>query len=165
LDQVEAAAVPHARAAVAWREVELEGDLSLAELSDRVEEALARRASVAAPAAKGPADAPIRGLWDEVLPGEEGLAWTVYLSHARRAVHEDAVTDVAICVLEAAARVPDARRGLLEEGLDHDDRLVRWTAARLLQGLGRPGEWLGRASRDQDPLVRARSRLPGSAAP
>lgn len=57
----------------------------------------------------------------------------VYRSGSRRLVASDARSDLAICVLEAAARAQPVRTALLKEGQQHDAVVVRRTAQRLLQ--------------------------------
>ncbi|MFT5679699.1 MAG: hypothetical protein ACI8RZ_000604 [Myxococcota bacterium] len=71
--------------------------------------------------------------WPQDGPGEAVRPATFYLGTARRTFSEDATTDLAICVLEAAARVAGGE-GLVAEGLVHPDEAVRWTAQRLGRG-------------------------------
>jgi len=161
LDAVEPAAWPHVRAAAAWT-LWLRGGERVRDLATwgrDVEASLARRAP--AGTVPGPTGFEERNLgspWIEDLPGEEALPWVSYRgSVTRRAVSDDHEVDAIICVLEAAARNPTRQReALLREGLDHPDRLVRWTAARLAFDLA-PAALAGRdPAAEPDPLVRAR---------
>ena len=92
------------------------------------------------------------------MPGEDQLHWIAYRgSMSRRTVADTPMADAVVCILEAAARNPGPRReALFRQALEHPDRNVRWTAARLgarlvpeaLQGID-PNE-------EMDPLVKAR---------
>ena len=58
-----------------------------------------------------------------------------YMATSRRLYTVDIKTDMAISLLEAAARIPPAHKPLLEEGLKYDHPLVQQTAERLLRKL------------------------------
>ena len=68
-------------------------------------------------------------LWDGRTPDVDTTV--VYLSGSRRLVSENVQTDLAICLLEAAARTDPVMRALLEEGLEHPSDVVQQTAQRL----------------------------------
>ncbi len=129
-------ALPHARAAAAWRLLVLEA-LSeegpenvptLAALVDRLEAALATRVRGPPSFAPGPEPASVRDLWVD----DPGVPSVIYRGTSRRVVAEEPRADLAICVLEAAARAAPPRRALLAEGAGHPQALVRATAERLL---------------------------------
>lgn len=150
---------PHVRAAVAhtlWlRETRRPADLD--GWARRVEEALASQ-DQPLPAASAYAPVTPRAGWTQVLPGEEALEQVPWMGmDIRRTTSPDPVTDAVICVLEAAARLPgDERMALLKQALEHPDRLVRWTAARLMAEERIPLSPDMSPSAEQDPLVRAR---------
>ena len=68
-------------------------------------------------------------LWE----GDIDDASIAYMATSRRLYTSDIKTDMAIALLEAAARIPPAHTPLLEEGLRYDHPLVQKTAQRLLQ--------------------------------
>ena len=62
-----------------------------------------------------------------------------------------------ICVLEAAARFDSpSKASVFQEAIRHPDRLVRWTAVRLLGELPPPPNGLAPSEKETDPLVKAR---------
>ena len=71
--------------------------------------------------------------WPQDGPGEAVRPATFYLGTARRTHTADESADLAICVVEAAARMVDGA-GLIAQGLGHPDEAVRWTAQRLSRG-------------------------------
>lgn len=71
--------------------------------------------------------------WPQDGPGEDVRPATFYLGTARRTFSEDEAIDLAICVVEAAARSAGGA-GLVAEGLGHSEAAVRWTAQRLRRG-------------------------------
>lgn len=160
MDSVGPAAVPHIAAAVAWTLWRAEGhkDQSLDAWIDAFENAMSRREVDPTPRPRLVEEVELAQSWDDTLPGEEQIDWTVYRGPiARRAVGMDPRTDALICVLEAAARNPTPHRSsLFREALRHPDALVRWTAARLaaqrLPGLANAVD----PADESDPLVRAR---------
>jgi hypothetical protein len=160
LDVVEPHAVPHVRAAAAWRLVQLEGstDRSLAAWQALLEDALrARGSSEDWPPIAPPETLRFIDLWPEELPGEEQIQWAPLLVGLKRALVRDPVADGAVCLLEAAAQDSRKHPTLFASALDSPQREVRWTAARLLRGQ-RPDRALkARVEADADPLVRARA--------
>ncbi|MCK6504231.1 hypothetical protein L6R53_12655 [Myxococcota bacterium] len=159
LDHLPAEALPHVRAAAAWRlAVEADPGANLGARVAAVEAALARRAPRRQARPMPAGRTPVVGLWAEDLPGEEGLAAVAWLGDARRALAEDPAVDLRICVLEAAARSSPAQVDLLVEGLGDPQPLVRWTAARLLSEVEPGHVALAHAAEDPDPRVRRRAR-------
>jgi hypothetical protein len=73
--------------------------------------------------------------WPSDREGDTARAAVVYQDASRRTRGGSEKADLAICVLEAAARVAPRRDALLREGQDHSDGAVRWTAERLIRGL------------------------------
>ncbi|MDP2304801.1 MAG: hypothetical protein Q8P18_02080 [Pseudomonadota bacterium] len=107
-----------------------------------------------------PADAPMRANWSDDAPGEDTVPAMLLRARSRRAWSEDANVDRRICLLEAAAIVPQARTDLLRDGLDDEDAIVRWTAARLLAVFDSGDAALqARALSDPDARVRARAQF------
>lgn len=159
LDSVGSEVTPYVRAAAAWGLWAREGDATrdLVSWARLVNEALTRRAHGEASQSTFEERA-VASAWLEDLPGEEALPWITYRGNAsRRVLSDDPTIDAAICVLEAAGRTPSRQRAnLLGQGLEHPDRLVRWTAARLASDLV-PDVLSGHdPHREQDPLVQAR---------
>ncbi len=130
--------VPHVRAAAAARllETEVTAGRSLAGWARALATALERRGG----APKGPQNAhrhdARKDLWPADGPGEDAVPAVYYRGVSRRTVARNPTSDLAICVLEAAARLAAPDVGLLAEGRDHPDPLVRWTAERLGLALG-----------------------------
>jgi hypothetical protein len=79
------------------------------------------------------------------------------MGQARRAWSDDARADATICMLEAFARSRPPRVDLVAQGLEHEDEMVRWTAARLVQAVDHKGTYLPQLAAHPDALVRARS--------
>lgn len=73
----------------------------------------------------------VADLWEERAADVSGTV--VYRSGSRRLVASDARVDLAICVLEAAARTQPVHAALLAEGLEHASPRVHQTAQRLLR--------------------------------
>ncbi|NOY26329.1 MAG: hypothetical protein GXP62_10700 [Oligoflexia bacterium] len=162
LDYVPADALPHVRAAVAWRMAARSSDDDLATRVETVARMLARRETRALAEPLQSGHLRIAGLWARDLPGEEGIPWVAYLQDARRAWSPDATIDGKICVLEAAARMNPVQVDLLVEGLGDEQELVRWTAARLLAAT-KPGHIaLAHARDDSSARVRQRAGQPQS---
>ena len=109
----------------------------------RLGEVLAERATVPRPAPGGRFLLGMEGMWREDGSEEGTIPAVQYLVTSRRAlVADDEEADLAVCVLEAAARLGGVRN-LLVEGRTHAHPLVRWTAERLLRTGGprtAPGE-------------------------
>ncbi|MCB9795977.1 MAG: hypothetical protein H6741_25050 [Alphaproteobacteria bacterium] len=149
-------AKPHVRGAIARR---LILDASAASSLDEWAEAV----KAAEASESGPPESPLPrliqpvGLWQQILPQERSLARIPYLGEAIRALHPDPELDRLICVLEAGARHPTPLLALLEEGARHPDRVVRWTAVRLLRAIAPEHLAVQRARQDVEPLVRARA--------
>ena len=93
-------------------------------------------------------------LWLVELPGEDALAWTYFAKDSRRAHVLDEETDLAIALVEAAARMRPPNTALLADGMGHPEPLVRWTAARLWAHVGDGAT--APLSADEDLLVSAR---------
>ena len=99
-------------------------------------------------------------LWpDDLVGSEEGTLKSIFcLGPGRRATSADPALDLRIAVLEAAGRVqrPPATSFFLDAALDPDeDRLVRWTAARIAAQLA-PEDVAGKVSPTGDPLLDGR---------
>lgn len=150
-------AVPHARAAIAWRLAVNPEQTTLAERAAHVGERMARTERRKGGQPMAASRVQVRSLWHENMPGEETIAWTAFMQSARRAISSNPDTDARICVLEAGARLSPPAQGLLEQGLRDEDPLVRWTAARLLAQVAPESASLGRARKDSDPLVAQRA--------
>ncbi len=90
-------------------------------------------------------DTPISYDSSEAIPpaqpgqGQDSQRTTAYLGGDHRVWSKDPRADMAICLLEASARLHPQERGLLEEGLASRDRDVRATAERLSRRRGDPG--------------------------
>ncbi|RME22552.1 MAG: hypothetical protein D6798_15575 [Deltaproteobacteria bacterium] len=157
LDHVPAIAVPHVRAAIAWRQATQKMEGNLQARADAVGAAMLRRSqrTGARPMPRGRVR--IAGYWAETLPGEEEFASIPYLQNARRAWSADPDVDRRLCVLEASARVIPLDLAMLVEGLGAEEVVVRWTAARLLSQLRPDHAALAHVRGDSDPRVRARA--------
>lgn len=140
----------HLRSALAWRTVQGPGSLEAA-----VSSLLAASDAEFCPSRPPPRrDYDVAGLWDRLLPGEVDLPRVAFLATATRlAAPDEPEIDAAIAILEAEARRPSPPLALLQEGLDHEDWRVRWTAVRLLSAIGAP------AARPSDPHPVVRGRL------
>lgn len=160
LDHLPAEALPHVRAAGAWRLWTLEQGMprNLSRWVARLNEVLGARTAPLAEPPKRQVSRVFRDLWPETLPGEEALPRVAWFVGAARATSPDPSTDALLALLEAAARAEPPGRELLGEALTHRDATVRWSAARLL-GAHDPGRRLRQAAfNDPDPLVAARAR-------
>lgn len=168
LDGLPEAAWPQVRAAAAYRLMELEGIArypSLEAWTSAVEAALASRAETPHRAPPAPEHSPRRGqqpgtdvpssgvalfqgkqnFWEDDEPGDEVWRSAFYWGTARRAVATDARTDIALCVLEAAAQhgsqakkagdraAVESARTLLSEAARAPEPVVQWAATRLLK--------------------------------
>ncbi len=141
VDQLPEQAAPHVRAAVAYRLLERElAQQDLGVLTGRLAEVLERRGQELAPWPTQVRTGGGEPSWTVDRPGDEAVPATCYRANSRRALAAGEA-DLAICLLEAAARLrAPASEALLEQGRSHDDPLVRWTAERLLQDrVNRPG--------------------------
>jgi hypothetical protein len=159
LDVVEPAATPHVRAGAAQRLMALEGDQdrTSAEWAARLDEALTARTTGEQPPPREQEVTGARDLWSDTLPGEEALAWVPYIADAKRAIAVDPAADGLICLIEAAARDGRTHERLFAGALGHEDRVVRWTAARLLRTQRVSPKLKERVLADSDPLVRGRA--------
>jgi hypothetical protein len=131
-------AVPHIRAAAAltwvWQpDADAESlDAWVGEVADALELRATEPHAGKGGRSDGTPDLP--DLWG--VPRAEAPASVSYLGTSRRAVSQDPDADLAICVLEALARARPAHLGILAEGTTHTHSAVRWTAERLLSGVG-----------------------------
>jgi hypothetical protein len=139
LDHVPKSVVPALRASAALRLLALERADSLAAWVAALEAALHRRGAEADLTIQNRLPPGEERLWGDDAPPRGARIAIVYGS-AYRLVAEGEAGDLAVCVLEAAARLrqADPRRAaaLLAEGRAHKDPVVRWTAERL-QGQAR----------------------------
>lgn len=155
-----AEALPHVRAAAAWRLLGLERDQgrTLAAWTARLAEALADRTPRPA---TGPAKRQtvftLRNLWTQLLPGEATLNAHFYMGPTRRAVAEEELADLAICLLEAAGHSEGPPMDLPAEGLRHADPVVRWTATRIIGTYIPSDPRLSPMASDPDRRVRERA--------
>lgn len=150
MDITPRAAHPHFRAALAHRVVEsAESDLSLIDAQRLINTVMARRISGSGAALSGLELPEVSDLWPADGHGESHIAAISHMGVSRRTVANDPTTDVAICVLEAAARTSPPRESLLRASTQHSDQRVRWTAARLIEQLG--ARELGVESPSQSP--------------
>ena len=140
LDLLPAAEHAHVRAAAAWKLLQGQdpGQHDLDAWVALLSEALAARSVEAATGPRsGARQAPAAGtldLWPPSEPGEPGMTALVYLGNSRRVVSEDEASDLAICVLEAAARAEGSGGAeLLRGASSHPSAEVAWTAKRLLR--------------------------------
>jgi hypothetical protein len=147
LDHVPEIAIPHVRAAAAWRLLELEGrgERTLESWVDVLEAALERRSKPGPAAAaeevltedgkpprfKGKVD-----MWTRDQAEDEVRPAALYLGTSRRTTSEDSRTDLALVILEAAARMEPPWTELLEAGSSHPAEPVQWTAGRLTKIAG-----------------------------
>ncbi len=158
-DHLPEEAHPHLRAGGAWRLLALRdrrGD-TLEGLVSVLRQSLAARVGEPSHRSKGPPPIFAGDLWTERLPEEEALRQLLCLGTERRVLLEDPGSDLAVCLLEAAARTKPPRLRLLTDAHDHPDARVRWTALRLLSQRGPPTA-LGLFAADEHPLVQARLR-------
>ena len=68
--------------------------------------------------------------WSSDGKEEENIPSVYYMTDGRRGYHPSPHIDLLICVLEAAARLPNGL-SLLKEGRMHSSPIVQWTAHRL----------------------------------
>lgn len=146
----------HARAAIARRLMVQEPTQSLSAWGARIAEAEASWGE--APPSPLQRLGRSRGLWATMLPSERRLPALPHLGDALRVEHSDPGLDRLICALEAGARRPEPQVSLLEEGATHADRLVRWTAIRLLGVVAPEHELVRAALSEKEAVVRERAR-------
>lgn len=159
LDVLPPEAVPHIHAAAAWQLVSVEGDeeRTLAQWGERIDEVLASRLKgKGGPVGVGTRGTPVKNLWVQLYAGEEIFEQVLYLGQAKRVRAADPSADRLVCVLEAIGRAPNRPAKLFVEALDHPNREVRWTAARLIQALDTSGLYTVQLLSKEDPLVRGR---------
>ena len=128
-------AVVHLRAAVAARMISEQGAdaHSLQGWISQVQSALGKRAGRTQ---WRPQHGPLKqvgGTWPRSAAESDGVALVPYRGLARRAVSEAVQADIAICVLEAAARQQPLPQTLLASAQAYPDPAVQWTAAQLLK--------------------------------
>lgn len=151
LDGVPPSAVEQVRGAAAVRYVQIVPDVgkSLEADINGLEAALDRRAH--GPIRKVPQMGFIGtvDLWPFDEPGDAERPAVIFDGSSRRTVSPDRSADLAICILEAAARVrsSDGRtwplENLLDQGLEYPDEAVRWTARRLKAQIASGKAWEG----------------------
>lgn len=97
--------------------------------------------------------------WGTDLEGEADFGATYYLDvgAGRRATDPDPETDLALAVLEAAARSPSPRLDLIGDALDDERLIVRWSATRLARVVDPGRSTLRPPIDDPDPRVQARA--------
>lgn len=160
LDLLPAEAAPHVRGAAAWRVWGLESGQSrdLAAWEARLAELMANRAPTPRPTRAPDVRTANRwkDLWRTTYQGEDALPRTFFLGAVYRATSADEAEDMLICLLEAAARGQPPGRELLNAALHAPRPLVRWTAARLLQGVDPASAATLSLPSETDPLVLAR---------
>lgn len=127
----------HVRAAAAWKLLN-EGQATRHDLDGwvaQLEADLARRATGTASDGSGARRPPSVGtdnLWPPSIPGPAGMTATLYLANSRRLLARDPTVDLAICVVEAAARLPaDQGALILLQAASSPHAEVAWTATRL----------------------------------
>lgn len=160
LEQLPSEVAPQVRAAAAVRFYQLHFTESwtVDQWQERFTAALADRAPRPARERARTEEPVVTDRWTTRLPGEEEIPSEPWSWRTDRPFSEDPATDALICLLMAAGtdRRPDL--SLLEGGLGHEDRLVRLTAAILLDELKVESSALAKARMDEDPLVRARAK-------
>jgi hypothetical protein len=134
LEHVPEAAVPHVRAAAAYR-VLLDPKAAEQDLDGlvRMSAAVMDKRHKATPRGSRHEDhriAPVK--WSRREGARAGMAMVQYRGMGVRVVADVPQVDLALCVLEAAARLEPVRTDLLNQGLAHKDARVRWTAEQLL---------------------------------
>ena len=136
LDHIPSVARPHLHASMAWEAVSRwDGALDLVAIQAEVIDAMSVRLQRAnTPVTQWYHD-PIVDLWPTDRDGEAHLSAISYVGDSRRTFARDVKTDVALCVLEAAARVVPPASHLLEQARNLPDERIKWTAARLLEQL------------------------------
>ena len=77
----------------------------------------------------------IPDFWPVDRDGEAHFSAISYLGQSRRTLARDPITDIGLCVLEAAARRSPPALDLLRHGASLRDERIRWTAVRLLEQL------------------------------
>ena len=126
------AARPHLRAEISRALVE-DSDPATTDLGALVsaaEAALARPVRGGQRRARSGLEGDLRG-WPDDARGGEDIPAVRYRNEGRRALADSVRDDLAVAILEAAARTEPPREGLLAAGLDWPHPLVAWTAERL----------------------------------
>jgi len=135
VDHLPPAVLPHVRAAAAHRLISegSPGDRDLEGWAAAVSAALKTRRGLE-PRGSRHMDyrVPIPK-WSRKQGQRAGMNMILYQGPAVRVVAEDAEVDMALCVLEAAARQDPLPAALLVQGRAHSDPRVQWTTARLLK--------------------------------
>ena len=131
-----AEAAPHLRAsAVRLYETSEEPTGTLAERVAELEARFASTAPRGPPRPRKPALVHVQDLWPADSRDDARIPTVYYLGGSRRPVSEDARIDLALCVLEAAARRGDRR--LLAEAATSADPLIAGSARRLTAAVAR----------------------------
>lgn len=147
VDHLPAASLPFVRAAAAaslLRTQTTSSSASLETLVNQLETALTTRAAQRVEKKRGNFfEAPL-DLWPEDVAGDEVVPAIVHLGTSRRTWSDDPRADLAICLLEAAAREAITAHGnadvakvsawnaVITQGKSWPDPRVQWTANRLL---------------------------------
>ena len=134
LDHLPAKAHPHVRAAAVYHLMSMEGADAYPSIEAwvaRSARALDARLTTADRRPQQPFQRDHHDrAWSADRPGDGTYPARYYMTDGRRTTDTDVSTDLAICVLEAAARL--GGEALLQEGLRHEQQPVQWTAQRLL---------------------------------
>ena len=127
-------ALPHLRAAIAWRIVDGLGSepVDLPTLEARFDQAMKARDKGISPRQRAGPVGGARDLWGaHPSMGEEGPT-VVYRATSRRLISPDPQVDRSICLLEALARARPGEPASLEAARNLPDPLAQRTAERLL---------------------------------
>lgn len=148
-------AAPFARAAAAWRLVQLEGgeERSLAQWLARLDQALSEQRG-------DPLDPPPEP-WEQAMhdqapagPREWGDRPRIpYLWQGARTWSADPHEDAAICLVEALGQRGEGHEAALEEALGAPQESVRWTAREVLEERGWRFDAVGRPTGTTEPVA------------
>jgi len=131
-DALPAAAAPHIRAALVHRLMRHDrpgGGLDAQVVA--AESALAARSGGGMRAPQRRSPAVVRNLWENESAADADIRAVFYMGPARRGVAQSPQADLAICVMESAARMQPMAGHLIDQGRAGTDPVVRWTAKRL----------------------------------
>ena len=136
LDAIPRVAVPHLHAALAWEVVRRwEGEPDYEAMRDKVVSAMETRLDRQTAFQEVLALDKVADFWPVDRKGEAHFSAISYLGESRRTMARDPVTDIGLCVLEAAARRSPPALDLLRHAATLRDERIRWTAVRLLEQL------------------------------
>ena len=136
LDAIPNVALPHLHAALAWEVVHRwEGEPDYEAMRDKVVDAMSTRLDRQITDSQGAVMDTIPDYWPVDRDGEAHFSAISYLGQSRRTLARDPITDIGLCVLEAAARRSPPALDLLRHGASLRDERIRWTAVRLLEQL------------------------------